>query len=466
MRNAECTAPRSNSGEGDRCNEWCNAFAVVNAWWTVSQSPKSFCVWKRVRRNAGRVRDGLTDLFLGRARAQRVEQGVDDGFRVVGEELPREPGNVGECASLRVACRQRVVDLVVRAADERGQIVRMPPLASLFAARRAGGLRDERREHRRRGIGANQRDGFERLVREVERVAFVDEHVVGDGREHHRLDRVQIGALGQRGREHAFGRVAGACVDEAPVPLGEPVGRNRGRRQCRDREARRLRRGIACDEHERVDECGGLLVRIELVDHVRHRDQHGEAGTPPCGAIRGAEVEARAHDLRGRHAQVEEREHRFGDDERQALLEPVAQPALPARDLVAFGTRTHVHVVAVELDVEALRVVGPEVEGAARLEIEPRVVPVARDQAGLDGSLMQREAHVRAPVLDGEAPAVVPEHDHREVADLGDQLPGLAELLGRAGPLPRGDHVVSPSFTGNTQAVPWHDRPETGFVKS
>ena len=86
------------------------------------------------------------------------------------------------------------------------------------------------------------------------------------------------------------------------------------------------------------------------------------------------------------------------------------------------GRAVDVHVVTVDLDVEALGVVGPEVERATRLEVEPRVVPVAGDQARLDRSLVQREAHVRAPVFDGERPAVVPEHDDRQVADLGDEL--------------------------------------------
>ena len=317
----------------------------------------------------------------------------------------------------------------------------MTPLAALLAARRPRGLGDERRQHLGRGTLADERDRFERLVREVERVALVDEHVVGDGGEHHRLDRLQIAAFGERGGEHALGRVARTGVDEAAVPLRQPLGRHVGGREGRDREAGRLERGVARDERERVDERGRLLVRFELVDDVRHRDEHGEARAPSGRAVRRAEVEAGAHDLGRRDAELEQREHRLRDHERQALFEAVAQPALPPGDLVAFGAGGHEHVVALDLDVEALGVVGPEVEGAARLEIEPRVMPVAGDQTGLDRSLVQREAHVRAPVLDGEGPPVVPEHDHRQVGDLGEELPLLAQVFGRSRTLPGGDHA-------------------------
>ena len=80
------------------------------------------------------------------------------------------------------------------------------------------------------------------------------------------------------------------------------------------------------------------------------------------------------------------------------------------------------HVAVAHVDVEAAGVVGPQVERAARHEVEAGVVPVARDEPGLDRALVQREAEVRAAVLDRERRAVVPEHDDRQGADLGEQL--------------------------------------------
>ena len=84
----------------------------------------------------------------------------------------------------------------------------------------------------------------------------------------------------------------------------------------------------------------------------------------------------------------------------------------------------HEHVVAADVDVEPARVVGPEVERAARHEVEARVMPVTRDEPGLDGSLMQREPEVRAAVFDRERGVVVPEHDDRQGPDLGEQPSG------------------------------------------
>jgi hypothetical protein len=263
--------------------------------------------------------------------------------------------------------------------------------------------------------------------------------VVGDRGEHHRLDGAEITPSGERGGEHTLGRVARSSVDEAAVPLRQALRGHCGRRQGRDREARWLRRAVASDEHERVDQRGGLLVLRQLVDHVRHRDEHGETGAPSGGAVRAPELQAGAHDLGGRHTELEQREHRLRDHEREASFQAVAEPVPPAPDLVAFGAGAHEHVVAGDLDLEALGVVGPQVEGAARLEIEPCVVPVAGHETGVDGALVQREAHVGAPVLDRERPPVVPEHHDRQVGDLGDELPGLAELVGGSGACAR-DH--------------------------
>ncbi len=175
-------------------------------------------------------------------------------------------------------------------------------------------------------------------------------------------------------------------------------------------------------------ERGRLVVGLQPVEHVRHRDEHGESGTPPGRAVRDAELESGPHDRLGLGTRGEQTEHRLRDHEREALLEAVAQPRLQQRDGIRLGPRRHDHVVAAELDVEAVRVVGPEVERAARLEVEPRVMPVTGHQSRLHRAAVQREPEVRAPVLDRPGPVRVPEHDHGEVADLREQLAGLAEL--------------------------------------
>ena len=85
-----------------------------------------------------------------------------------------------------------------------------------------------------------------------------------------------------------------------------------------------------------------------------------------------------------------------------------------------------------QIDLVRRDVVGERVEGPPRHEVEPGVVPVAREQARLHGAPVEREAHVRAPVLDRVGAAVVPEDAYRSGADLAGELSRLLELLERS----------------------------------
>ena len=93
---------------------------------------------------------------------------------------------------------------------------------------------------------------------------------------------------------------------------------------------------------------------------------------------------------------------------------PSWQPAAQPLDRVARGAGRHHDVVALDRDVEAAGVVGPRVEGAAARQVEPGVVPVTGEQAGLDRSPVQREAEVRAAVLDRPGPSLVPQDHDRQ----------------------------------------------------
>ncbi len=109
-----------------------------------------------------------------------------------------------------------------------------------------------------------------------------------------------------------------------------------------------------------------------------------------------------------------------------------------ADGIVARDARLDEDVAAVDRHQEAAEgVVGEGIEGAAAREVEPGVVPVAGDQPGFDRPLVQREAHVRAPVLDRPGAVLTPEDDDRQVADLGQQPTGdgleFRERPGNAG---------------------------------
>ena len=86
------------------------------------------------------------------------------------------------------------------------------------------------------------------------------------------------------------------------------------------------------------------------------------------------------------------------------------------------GSTTTVTRPSVDLDRVGPHVVGPGIERAAGGQVEAGVVPVAGDQPALDRAPMQREAHVRAAVVERVGLAVAPEDAHTMGTQLGQQL--------------------------------------------
>ena len=308
----------------------------------------------------------------------------------------------------------------------------MAPLRALLAAIGGARLAHERRQHRGRGVVADEGERLERLVGEVERVALVDEDVVGGGGEHHGVDVGGRRAGDGRG-QHPLGRIGRARLDEPAVPLGQPLGRQLRGGEGRLGEAGRVATGVAAHEGEGVHEGERPVGRVEVGQHVGHRHQHGEAAPPALRPVAHAVFEAGGHDGGAARIGLEQPERGLGGDEREAVLQPVGQAPAQLPDRVGRRAASHPHVVAVHLDVEGDGVVGPRVEGAARRQVEAGVVPVAGEQAGLDGALVEGEAEVRAAVLDGPRPALVPDHHHRDRAELREKAPVALQLDGGAG---------------------------------
>ena len=94
---------------------------------------------------------------------------------------------------------------------------------------------------------------------------------------------------------------------------------------------------------------------------------------------------------------------------REAVIEPLA----PVRGRVGMTeSGPHPDLAVAHLDREGRRVVRPEIEGAAAFEVEAGVVPMAREDPVLDAAPVEREAHVRATVVEGkDAPAVIDDED-------------------------------------------------------
>ena len=78
-------------------------------------------------------------------------------------------------------------------------------------------------------------------------------------------------------------------------------------------------------------------------------------------------------------------------------------------------------------------VVGELVERAAGAEVEARVVPVAGEDAVRDRAAVEREAHVRAAVVDGVHGVPVGEEAERVAVDVDDEAAGFAQLGERGG---------------------------------
>ena len=219
----------------------------------------------------GRVGDRPADLLLVGSGAQRVEQGGRDHLGIVVEELPAERADVGELARGAIAALgERAGERVDRAAGERGVVVRMAPLAELFRARGGGGLAHQCRQDLAGGVLAEVFDRLERLVGEVDRVAAVDEHVVGHGREHHRPRRRPAGpARRARSRACARRRPTSGCRrsggtsrrGDRPVRLASRARRPRSAaRDCACRARRTSARARARAPGRRASSWGSRLA--------------------------------------------------------------------------------------------------------------------------------------------------------------------------------------------------------------
>ena len=112
------------------------------------------------------------------------------------------------------------------------------------------------------------------------------------------------------------------------------------------------------------------------------------------------------------------------------MREAVRKPLAPVRGGIGMTERgLHPDVAVAHLDRADRHVVRPQVEGAAAFEIEAGVVPMTGQDAVLDAAALEREAHVRATIVEGEdAPAVVDDED-RTMATVHDEPPLRLQLL-------------------------------------
>jgi hypothetical protein len=172
----------------------------------------------------------------------------------------------------------------------------------------------------------------------------------------------------------------------------------------------------------------GVLLRQQRQE-IGERRQDRQTHAPAVAVLR-SEQRHLTHDVGKRHVGRELTMHGLGDDEGQVVLEAVRKPLTPVRRRIGMTERgLHPEVAITHLDREDRDVVCPKVKGAAAFEIEAGVVPMTGQDPVLDAAALQREAHVRATIVDGEdAPAIV-DHKDRTMGAVQNEPPLCLELL-------------------------------------
>ena len=181
--------------------------------------------------------------------------------------------------------------------------------------------------------------------------------------------------------------------------------------------------------HQRQD----AVLGSQPLEHVRHRTQHGETRAEPLGPEPATEAATGVDDLRRSDALREQREHRLREHERVTPFEPLVEPlqhAVTVKRALIFDDDDS---AICDLDLEGTGVIGEGIERRPRAQVEPGMVPMARDEPVLHGAAVQREAQLRAPVLDPVCPALVSEHADGLGPDLRRHVPRGLEVLDAAG---------------------------------
>ena len=152
---------------------------------------------------------------------------------------------------------------------------------------------------------------------------------------------------------------------------------------------------------------------------------------PAAAAAGDAEVEPGTEDVDRARIGLQQCDRRLREHEWDVALEPVPEPLALMGDRIVERRQVDEDVVAPHRDREAAKLVGELVEGAARRQVEARVMPVAGQDPVADGAPMERKAHVRAAVVDCIHLVAVGEQAERVPAEAHDEPACRAQLRER-----------------------------------
>jgi hypothetical protein len=114
--------------------------------------------------------------------------------------------------------------------------------------------------------------------------------------------------------------------------------------------------------------------------------------------------------------------HSLGDDKADVVREAVIKPPPPVHCGVGMTERgLYPDLAAAHLYRADWRVVRPQIEGAAAFEVEAGVVPMTGQDPVLDAAAVEREAHVRAPIVERKDATAVIEDKDRAMCAMHDE---------------------------------------------
>jgi hypothetical protein len=114
--------------------------------------------------------------------------------------------------------------------------------------------------------------------------------------------------------------------------------------------------------------------------------------------------------------------HGLGDDEAEVVGETVGKPLTPVRGGIGMAERgLHPDFAVTQFDREDRYVVCPKIKGTAAFQIEAGVVPMTGQDAVLDTAPLEREAHVRATIVEREDAAAVVDNKDRTMTAVHDE---------------------------------------------
>ena len=304
-------------------------------------------------------------------------------------------------------------------------------------------------------LPADQVEAFQGLVDEVEHVAAIGVDPLGPGHEQQLGQHRRRGTTGDRGEQGALRGVAMAHARPAPQPALQD--RRVGGAGERGAVAAWCLAGAVASDAPRAVEQGeaGLLLR-QLRQQVAESGEDRQADAPAVPILRAEQRDLAQHRRRWL-ALCRQASHRLGDDQIQIVGHAVREPAAPVTHRVGMVEHgLYPDVFPADLDRTGRHVVRPQVERAAAGQIEPGVMPMTGQDAVLDRPAIEREAHVRAAIVESADATLLADHEHRPVASpqhhaaLGLQLGKRADANEL---VPCFDHG-GPPLTGSASIAP------------